>query len=58
MPFSDATGIGIAFTNFEGRGYLRLSAHAYNALDDYRYLATVGIPLLNQWSLDNNRGIA
>lgn len=58
VPFSDTTGIAVAFTSFEGVGYLRLSAHAYNALDDYQYLATVGIPLLHQWSLNTSRGIA
>lgn len=51
VPFSDATNIAAAFTNFEGRGYLRLSAHLYNSVHDYQYLATVGIPLLHQWSL-------
>ncbi|MEA4945200.1 MAG: aminotransferase class V-fold PLP-dependent enzyme [Propionicimonas sp.] len=56
VPFSDAVGIAGAFTEFGGRGYFRLSAHAYNALPDYQYLATVGIPLLHQWSVDRNRG--
>lgn len=50
IPFLDATGIACAFTSFEGAGYLRLSAHAYNTLDDYQYLASVGIPLLRQWA--------
>lgn len=56
VPFSDATGIALAFTHFEGRGYLRLSAHSYNSLHDYQYLASVGIPLLHRWSLDKVRG--
>lgn len=50
VPFGDATGIAMAFTNFEGRGFLRLSSHIYNSLSDYQYLATEGIPLLHQWS--------
>lgn len=56
VPFSDATGIAAAFTNFKSRGYLRLSAHAYNSIHDYEYLATVGIPLLHQWSRELVRG--
>ena len=56
VPFSDATGIAIAFTNFEGRGFLRLSAHAYNSNHDYQYLATVGIPLLHRWSIEPGGG--
>lgn len=56
VPFSDATGIAAAFTNFESRGYLRLSAHAYNTIHDYHYLAAVGIPLLHRWSLENGQG--
>jgi isopenicillin-N epimerase len=56
VPFGDATGIAAAFTNFESRGYLRLSAHAYNSIHDYEYLASVGIPLLHRWSLDQARG--
>ncbi len=51
VPFGDATGIACAFTEFAGRGYLRLSAHAYNTIEDYEYLAEVGIPLLHEWSL-------
>lgn len=50
VPFGDATGIACAFTEFRGRGYLRLSAHAYNTIEDYQYLADVGIPLLERWS--------
>lgn len=29
----------ITFTGFDGRGYIRLSAHAYNSLQDYESLA-------------------
>ncbi|MCC2594114.1 aminotransferase class V-fold PLP-dependent enzyme [Tessaracoccus sp. OS52] len=56
VPFTDATGIAAAFTNFESRGYLRLSAHAYNSIHDYQYLASVGLPLLHRWSLEKVRG--
>lgn len=56
VPFSDQTGTAVSFTSFGGRGYLRLSAHAYNSVHDYTYLATVGIPLLHQWSTDLVRG--
>lgn len=56
VPFGDATGIAAAFTAFGGQGHIRLSAHAYTSVHDYTYLATVGIPLLHQWSI-NSRGI-
>ncbi|QXT62779.1 aminotransferase class V-fold PLP-dependent enzyme [Tessaracoccus palaemonis] len=56
VPFGDATGIAMAFTEFGGKGYLRLSAHLYNGLDDYQYLAAVGIPLLHRWSQESTRG--
>src|SRR5690606_18445041 len=36
VPFGDATGAMCAFTSFESRGYLRLSAHAYNSIHDYQ----------------------
>lgn len=55
VPFGDATGIALAFTEFGGRGYLRLSAHLYNKLDDYVYLASVGVPLLHRWSTATSR---
>lgn len=55
IPFSDATGIACAFTSFGGRGYLRLSAHAYNSIHDYRYLAEVGVPVLHQWATGQSR---
>ncbi len=56
VPFSDQTGTAVSFTSFAGRGFLRLSAHAYNSVHDYTYLATVGIPLLHQWSTSRVRG--
>ena len=40
-----------------GQGYVRLSAHAYNSIHDYEYLARVGIPLLHRWSVEGMRGI-
>lgn len=50
VPFMDATGVVVAFTHFAGRGYLRLSAHAYTTIHDFEQLARVGIPLLHQWA--------
>lgn len=50
VPFMDATGVVAAFTHFDGRGYLRLSAHAYNTINDFEQLARVGVPLLRQWT--------
>ncbi|MEO7126566.1 MAG: aminotransferase class V-fold PLP-dependent enzyme [Nakamurella sp.] len=50
IPFSDQVQIACAFANFEGRGYLRLSAHLYNSIRDYQHLAAVGVPLLNHWA--------
>lgn len=52
MPFSDATGMACAFTSFDGRGYVRLSAHLYNSPRDYAYFAEVGVPLLARWARD------
>lgn len=57
VPFSDQTGIAVSFTSFNGCGFLRLSAHAYNCVHDYRYVAAVGIPLLHRWSSIKARGI-
>jgi isopenicillin-N epimerase len=45
-------GMETAFTHFEGRGYLRLSAHAYNTPADYLDLVERGIPLLQRWAGD------
>lgn len=56
VPFGDATGIATAFTAFGGQGHMRLSAHAYTSIHDYTYLASVGMPLLHQWSA-SSRGI-
>ena len=56
VPFSDQTGLAVSFTSFEGIGYLRLSAHVYTSVHDFTYLATVGIPLLHQWSATQGRG--
>lgn len=56
VPFMNEAAAVVAFTNFKGRGYLRLSTHAYNTLDDFEHLATVGIPLLHRWSTQQVRG--
>lgn len=50
VPFMDATGVVVAFTHFDGRGYLRLSSHAYTTINDFERLAQVGIPILHRWS--------
>ena len=50
VPFMDATGVVAAFTSFDGKGYLRLSAHAYTTIHDFNQLASVGIPQLQRWS--------
>jgi isopenicillin-N epimerase len=50
VPFSDQVQIAGAFANFEGCGYLRLSAHLYNSIRDYQHLATAGVPLLSRWA--------
>lgn len=50
VPFSDRVHIACAFAHFAGHGYLRLSAHVYNTVHDYRRLATVGVPLLGRWA--------
>ncbi|WP_430783663.1 aminotransferase class V-fold PLP-dependent enzyme [Actinoplanes sp. G11-F43] len=39
-----------AFSTFGGRGYLRLSAHAYNTPADYDDFATNCVPTLTAWS--------
>jgi isopenicillin-N epimerase len=43
-------GIETAFTSFGGRGYLRLSAHAYNTPDDYLDFVDRAVPLLLRWA--------
>ncbi len=50
VPFMDATGVVAAFTCFDGRGYMRLSSHAYTTIDDFERLASTGVPLLHRWS--------
>ena len=35
----DEVGVEVGVTAWAGHGFLRLSAHAYNAPDDYRRLA-------------------
>ena len=36
----EQAAVEVAISSFDGRGYVRLSAHAYNAPADYRRLAT------------------
>ena len=50
VPFSDRTGTAVSFTSFGGSGFLRLSSHVYTPVHDFAHVATVGIPLLHQWS--------
>lgn len=45
-------GIETAFTAFGGRGYLRLSAHAYNTAEDYLDLVERAVPLLLEWAVE------
>lgn len=46
MPFLNASGIALAFTEFDGEGYMRISTHAYNTAADVENLAYRGIPIL------------
>jgi isopenicillin-N epimerase len=39
-------GFETAFTSFDGAGYIRLSAHAYNSLDDFAAFAERGVAVL------------
>lgn len=41
-------GIAVAFTAFDGAGYLRVSAHAYNTIADYERVADVLTTLLRR----------
>lgn len=41
-------GIAVAFTAFNGTGYLRISAHAYNTIADYERVAHVLTALLRR----------
>jgi isopenicillin-N epimerase len=42
--FATELGVAVAVIAWRGRGLLRISAHAYNSLPDYRRLAA-GLPL-------------
>jgi isopenicillin-N epimerase len=55
VPFSDQARIACACADFEGRGYLRLSAHLYNSIRDYQHMAEVGVPLLGRWAESRRR---
>lgn len=56
VPFNDEAGIALAFTSFEGCGFLRLSTHIHTTIDDLDHLATVGIPLLHRWAERREQG--
>ena len=43
-------GFRTSFTTFDGVGYLRLTAHAYNTADDYLDFIDRGLPLLCSWA--------
>jgi isopenicillin-N epimerase len=43
-------GFRTSFTAFDGVGYLRLTAHAYNTADDYLDFIDRGLPLLCSWA--------
>ncbi len=46
VPFLDASRIAMAFTEFDGEGYMRISTHAYTTSTDVERLALQGIPIL------------
>lgn len=48
-------GMETAFTSFRGRGYVRLSAHAYNVPDDYLDFVNRAVPWLIGLSEDRGR---
>jgi isopenicillin-N epimerase len=50
----DELGVEAAFTAFDGQGFLRLSAHAYNTPEDYADFAERCVPALTAWSRENS----
>lgn len=46
VPFMEATGCVVSFTEFHGEGFLRLSAAAYTTADDIHAMARHAVPLL------------
>lgn len=58
IPFGEQAGVAASFTSFESRGFMRLSAHVYNSLDDFQHLAAVGVPLLHRWSLEPDKDVS
>ena len=50
IPLATQAGCECGFGTFQGVGYLRLSAHAYNCADDYQAFAERGVPLLVRWA--------
>lgn len=51
--FIAATGSEVAFTEFEGTGFLRVSAHAYTTRAQIDEFTERYVPLLLQWSKEN-----
>ncbi|PRY14186.1 aminotransferase class V-fold PLP-dependent enzyme [Kineococcus rhizosphaerae] len=49
----DGFDVEAAFTAFDGEGFVRLSAHAYNTLDDYADFADRVVPALVRWARDS-----
>lgn len=49
-PMLEQGNAECAFTCFDGKGYLRLSSHAYNTAADYEEFAKRCVPLLMEWS--------
>jgi isopenicillin-N epimerase len=43
-----------AFTDFDGTGYLRLSAHVYNTAADFEDFAERCVPMLAAWAREQN----
>lgn len=50
VPFMDATGCIVSFTNVGKEGFMRLSAHAYTTHEDISVLVSSGIPALTTWT--------
>lgn len=49
-------GVHISVTCFEGQGYLRLSAHAYNTAADYEEFAQRAVPALSKLAREADAG--
>ncbi|GAA2181659.1 aminotransferase class V-fold PLP-dependent enzyme [Brooklawnia cerclae] len=53
--FVAETDAEAAFTSFGGRGYLRISVHAYNTAGDLEEFAGRYVPLLVRWAREEHR---